>query len=149
MSASERSKGLTGGGWVAQVAVAGILGMTLPFKLTGAEESVILFEEIAGSIGMEGMSDAMRIGLALAELLVVVLLLVPRTAALGGLAALGMMTGAALTHIALVGIEVPVDRATPPTMDGGGLFTMALIALAASAFVVVIRRKELPIVGGE
>lgn len=123
--------------WVAQVGVAVILGQTLFFKLTYAPETQYIFESLGGRPAATFA--------ALVELAAVVLLLVPRTAALGGAVALGVISGAIATHLGPLGIEV----LNPETGegDGGFLFVLALIVFGLSATVVAIRRAELPVVG--
>jgi len=118
--------------WSLQLVAAFILGQTLFFKFTGAEESRALFE----TLGAEPWGRFASGGV---EAIAVVLLLWPRRAALGGLLGMGVMAGAILSHLTMLGIEVGGD--------GGLLFTMALVTFAASAGVVWLRRCELPIVG--
>lgn len=126
------SKAQLGLAWVLQLAAAGILLQTLFFKFTGAEESVYIFT----TLGAEPWG---RIGSGVVELLASVLLLVPSTASLGAFMALGVMTGAILSHLTVLGIEVKGD--------GGLLFGLALIVFVCSAIVLIIRRGQLPIVG--
>jgi len=118
--------------WVAQIVVAAILAQTLFFKFTAAPESVYIFS----TLGLEPWG---RIGSGIAELVAVVLLLVPATAALGGLLALAVVTGALASHLGPLGIEVKGD--------GGLLFALACVVLTGSALVVWTRRRELPVVG--
>lgn len=118
--------------WVLQLAAAGILVQTLFFKFTGAEESVYIFT----TLGAEPWG---RIGSGIAELIAAVLLLVPATAPIGAAMALGVMSGAILSHVTVLGIEV--------MGDGGLLFDLALIVFACSAIVLAIRRAQVPIVG--
>ncbi len=117
---------------VLQLAAAAILLQTLFFKFTGAEESVYIFS----TLGMEPWG---RIGSGVAELVAAALLLYPATAALGAALAMGVMTGAIVSHLTLLGIEVKGD--------GGLLFGLALSVFVASAIVLVIRRTELPVIG--
>lgn len=114
--------------WALQVVAALILGQTLFFKFTGAPESIAIFE----ALGAEPWG---RIGSGVAELVAVLLLLVPRTAAFGGLLAAGIMGGAIASHATVLGIEVGGDDGT--------LFVLAILTLAASLGVVWIRRGEL------
>ena len=118
--------------WVFQVVVAVILLQTLFFKFTGAEESVFIFS----TLGVEPWG---RIGTGLAELTASILLLIPRTASVGAVLALGIVGGAILSHLTVLGIVVQDD--------GGLLFMMAIAVLICSAVVAFIRRRELPIVG--
>jgi hypothetical protein len=118
--------------WIAQLAVAAILAQTLFFKFTAAPESVWIFE----TLGLEPWG---RIGSGVAELVAVVLLLIPATAALGGLLALAVIAGAIVSHLTKLGIEVQGD--------GGLLFGLALAVFAGSLLVVWLRREQLPLVG--
>jgi len=116
--------------WTAQITAAVILAQTLFFKFSGAEESVALFTKL-------GVEPYGRIGLGIVELVTVVLLLVPRTAAFGGLLTVGLMVGAVGSHLGPIGIEV--------NGDGGALFGMALVTLAAGLVTTWLRRAELPV----
>jgi hypothetical protein len=119
-------------GWTCQVIAAAILFQTLFFKFTAAPESVYLF----GKLGLEPWG---RIGSGVAELVSCVLLLVPATAALGALLALGLISGAILSHLTVLGIVVQ--------NDGGLLFALALVVFVCSAAVLYVRRESLPVVG--
>jgi len=114
--------------WAAQIVAAGIMGQTLFFKFTGASEAVALFEQL-------GVEPWGRLGLGVIELVLVVMLLVPRAAVLGGLGTVGLMLGALGSHLAVLGIEVGGD--------GGTLFALAVVTLAAAATVVWARRRVL------
>lgn len=118
--------------WIAQLAVAAILAQTLFFKFTAAPESVWIFSRL-------GIEPWGRIGSGIAELVAVVLLLMPSTAALGALLALGVISGAIVSHLTKLGIEVQGD--------GGLLFGLALAVFAGSLVVVWLRRAQLPLVG--
>ena len=119
-------------GWSAQAVAAVILGQTLFFKFTAAPESVALFE----ALGAEPWG---RLGVGVLEAVAVALLLIPRTAALGGVLGVGLMAGALGAHFTELGIEVQGD--------GGTLFVLAVVTLIASATVVAVRRCQLPVVG--
>jgi hypothetical protein len=118
--------------WVLAIAIAAILVQTLYFKFTGAPESIYIFEKT-------GLGDAGRYGSGLAELLASILLFIPRTRVLGALLALGVIVGAIFSHLTVLGIEV--------MGDGGTLFYLALIVCACSLALVVMHRKEIPIIG--
>lgn len=115
--------------WLLQIATAAILFQTLFFKFTAAEESVYIFK----TLGMEPWG---RIGSGMAELVACVLLLVPRTVAVGALLSLGVIGGALISHLTKLGIVVKDD--------GGLLFALALIVFASSVSILVIRREQLP-----
>jgi putative oxidoreductase len=118
--------------WFGQVVAAVILGQTLYFKFSGAPEAVWLFTEL-------GVEPWGRVGLGVVELIAVVLLLVPRTAAIGAALSVNLMFGALFTHLVLVGIEIQGD--------GGLLFSLAIVALIASSVALFVRRAELPVIG--
>lgn len=118
--------------WICQLGTAGILAQTLFFKFSGAAESRYIFS----TLGIEPWG---RIGTGVLELVAVVLLLVPRTAALGALLAAGLMVGAIGAHLTLLGIQVQ--------NDGGLLFGLALAVLVLALVVLALRFRELPLVG--
>ncbi len=122
--------------WSAQIVAAVILGQTLFFKFSGAPESVHIFE----TLGAEPWG---RIASGVVELIAVVLLLTPRTAAVGGVLAMGVMAGAIGSHLTQLGIEIVVNGES----DGGLLFALALVTFAAGALVAWLRRAQLPLVG--
>jgi hypothetical protein len=114
--------------WIAQVAAAVIMGQTLFFKFSGAPEPVYIFT----TLGVEPWG---RFATAIFELIAVVLLLVPRTAAFGGVLTIGLMVGAIGSHLTKLGIVVKDD--------GGLLFWMGVVALVAGIVVAVTRRGQL------
>ena len=118
--------------WALQLAVAGILLQTLFFKFTGAEESVYIFT----TLGAEPWG---RIGSGVVELVASLLLLAPATAPFGALLTMGVMTGAILSHLTILGIDV--------RGDGGLLFGLALTAFVGSAVILVLRRGQVLAVG--
>ena len=120
--------------WVLQLTVAAILFQTLFFKFTGAEESKYIFSTLLGDSEAVG-----RIGSGVVELIAVALLLYPRTAWLGALLALGTISGAIFSHLTKLGIVVKDD--------GGLLFALALAVFAGSAAILLLRRREIPVVG--
>jgi hypothetical protein len=129
---SELSKGARWTSWIAQLAVAAILGQTLFFKFTAAPESVYIFS----TLGLEPWG---RIGSGVAELIAAILLLIPATAALGALLALGVIVGALGAHLTRLGIEVQGD--------GGLLFGLAVTVFVGSLVVLWLRRRDLPWLG--
>jgi len=118
--------------WALQIVVAVILLQTLFFKFTGAAESVYIFS----ALGAEPWG---RIGSGVVELIAAILLLVPTTVTIGAVLAFGVMVGAIMSHLAVLGIEVQGD--------GGLLFGLALTVLVGSAIVLVLRRRDIPLVG--
>lgn len=115
-----------------RLVVAAILLQTLYFKFTAAPESVYIFQ----TLGAEPWG---RIGSGVAELIVSALLLWPRTIAIGAIGALGVITGAILSHLTILGIEVQGD--------GGTLFYLALAVFVGSATLAWMHRREIPVIG--
>lgn len=121
--------------WVCRIVVAIILFQTLFFKFTGADESKYIFTTLMGAeFEVYG-----RIGSGIVELIAVILLLIPSTAWLGAFIALGTISGAILSHLTMLGIIVKDD--------GGLLFLLAITVFVMSAIIVLIHRRELPILG--
>ena len=118
--------------WMARLTAAAIMAQTLYFKFTAAPESVYIFETL-------GVEPAGRLLAGASELVAVALLLFPRTAGVGGAMTVGIMAGAVLSHLTILGVEVEDD--------GGTLFTLALVTLAAGTVTAWLHRRELPVIG--
>ena len=118
--------------WALQLIVAGLLLQTLFFKFTGAAESVYIFS----TLGAEPWG---RIGSGVVELIAALLLLYPPTITIGAIVSLGVISGAILTHLTVLGIEVQGD--------GGLLFLLALTVFVSSAAILFLRRGEIPVLG--
>src|SRR4029434_3440070 len=111
--------------WFLQLAVAGILLQTLFFKFTGAEESVYIFSSVGRFLNIASVEPWGRIGSGVLELIASLLLIVPATASLGAILTMGVMAGAILSHLVVLGIDVKGD--------GGLLFGLALHTFVGSA----------------
>lgn len=111
-----------------------ILLQTLYFKFSGAPESVYIFETL-------GLEPHGRIGSGIAELIASILLLIPKTAWAGAGLSLGVISGAIVSHLTELGIEVQGD--------GGYLFFLALVVFVFSAAVLWMERRQIPVVGSK
>ena len=118
--------------WVLRLTAAVILLQTLFFKFTAAPESVYIFTKV-------GAEPWGRIGSGVVELIAAILILTPRFTWLGSLLAMGVMAGAILSHLTVLGIEVQGDK--------GLLFALALIVLVCSTVNLLLRRAEIPVIG--
>jgi putative oxidoreductase len=117
---------------ICRIAAAAILVQTLFFKFTAAPESVYIFTKVhAEPWG--------RVGSGVVELIAAVLILIPRTIWAGALLALGVMVGAIVSHLTVLGVEV--------MGDGGLLFALALIVFCASAVALASHRTQIPVIG--
>lgn len=118
--------------WGCQLLVAGILLQTLFFKFTGADESVYIFTKV-------GAEPWGRIGSGVMELIAAVMLLVPALVPYGAILTLGAMSGAILSHLTVLGIEVKGD--------GGLLFGLALTCFVGALVILAVRRGQIPVIG--
>jgi hypothetical protein len=109
-----------------RVITAVIYLQTLFFKFTAAPESVWIFT----TLGIEPWG---RIGSGVAELIAAVLLLWPKTVPFGALLSLGVISGALVSHLFILGIDVQ--------NDGGLLFGLALAVFVLSAVLVWLNRE--------
>jgi uncharacterized membrane protein YphA (DoxX/SURF4 family) len=114
--------------WAARLVAAVLMLQTLYFKFTGAEESVFIFTQV-------GMEPWGRFGVGIMELIASALLLFNPAAWLGGVLALGLMGGAIVMHITILGIEVQ--------NDGGQLFYYALLIAGCSLVVLFFNKAKL------
>jgi uncharacterized membrane protein YphA (DoxX/SURF4 family) len=121
--------------WAARIIAAVILLQTLFFKFTGAEESKYIFSKL-------NAEPWGRIGSGVVELIAATLILIPATTWIGALLGLGTMTGAILSHILILGISV---KNSDGTEDNGQLFIYAVIVFIASAYLVWMHRKSIPV----
>ena len=113
--------------WVLRITAALILLQTLFFKFTAAPESVELFTKL-------GVEPWGRIGTGVIELIASILLLIPSTIFIGALLGTGLMGGAILSHLAVIGIE--------SQGDGGQLFTLAIIVMICCLFLIFLNKEQ-------
>ncbi len=118
--------------WLLRITAAIILLQTLFFKFTAASESVYIFTKV-------GAEPWGRIGSGVIELIAAILILTPRFTWLGSLLAMGVMAGAVLSHLTVLGIEVQGDK--------GLLFALALTVFVCSTVNLLLHRSEIPVVG--
>jgi hypothetical protein len=113
--------------WALRIIAALIMLQTLYFKFTGADESVYIFTTL-------GMEPVGRIGSGVAELIASILLFIPSKSWLGAILSIGIMGGAILSHLTILGVDV--------RGDGGLLFSYALIVFICSAGILWIHREQ-------
>lgn len=114
--------------WIVKLTAVIILLQTLYFKFTGAEESVYIFT----TLGIEPFG---RIGSGIVELIASILILIPRTTILGAIMGVGTMTGAILSHLFILGIEVK--------NDGGTLFILAIITFLCCLVLIYNQKNKI------
>jgi hypothetical protein len=111
-------------------------GSVGPREVDGEESAG---EFVGDLVEVAVVAGAGGIGSDVAELVAVILLLHPRTPALGAMLALGVISGAIVVHLTRLGIVVKDD--------GGLLFGLALAVFVGSAAILVIRRGQIPVIG--
>ncbi len=114
--------------WLLRVLAAAIMLQTLYFKFTAQPESIYIFSKV-------GIEPWGRIATGIAELIASILLIVPVTVSLGAVMSIGIMTGAIITHLAILGIEVQGD--------GGELFYYALTVFVSCLILLVMHYRQL------
>ena len=115
--------------WICCVAAAAIMLETLPFKFTGAAESVYIFSKM-------GTEPWMRWVQGFWELSAAICLLMPRLRWAGGILATGAMAAAILSHLTWLGFSVQGDH--------GLLFCMALTSFSGAFTVLILHRHSIP-----
>lgn len=117
---------------ITRIVIAFLLIQTLFYKFSAHQDSVYIFEQT-------GLGTTGRIAIGILELIAAILLLIPRTIWLGALLTLGIITGAIYFHLTKLGIEVHVDNGT--------LFYMAVLIFVLSLVILLLNRKNIPIIG--
>ena len=110
-----------------RIIAAIILLQTLYFKFTGQPESVELFTKL-------GVEPWGRIGTGIIELITGILLLIPATVFIGAFLGIGLMAGAIVSHITVIGI---VSQG-----DGGQLFMLAIIVLICCLLIAFFYKQQ-------
>ena len=113
---------------IASLTAAIILLQTLYFKFTAAPESVYIFTQL-------GVEPFGRIGSGVAELMAGALLIFRHSAVYGALLGLGIISGAILSHLFILGIDIQ--------NDGGYLFFLAVVVFVACAISLYVQRGTL------
>lgn len=111
-----------------RIITALILLQTLFFKFTASPESVFIFSTL-------GLEPYGRIGSGIAELIASILILLPSTMIWGAILSIGIISGAILSHLTILGIVV--------MNDNGLLFSLALIVFFSSLAILILKKEEL------
>ena len=118
---------------ISALTAAAILLQTLYFKFSGAPESVSIFLQLR-------LEPCGRIGIGILELFISLLLLFRKTSLWGAILGLGVITGAILSHLFVLGIEVHDD--------GGFLFILALIVFILCLVSVILQKEKIKALHG-
>ncbi len=114
--------------WIFRIIAAAILLQSLIFKFGAHPDSISLFQEL-------GADPYGRYTLGEIELFISFFILNPRSVLPGAILGIGIMTGAILSHIFILGIVFQ--------NDGGKLFSLAIICFLACAGQVVLLKNQL------
>ena len=117
-----------------RIIISVLLIQTLYYKFSAHPDSVFIFSKI-------GLEPYGRIGIGILELMTAILLLIRKTVWLGSVLSLGIIGGALLSHLTILGIEV--------NNDNGFLFYIGLIVFVLSLLLLITERKNIPIVGSK
>lgn len=114
--------------WILKIIASIILLQTLFYKFTAAPESIYIFSTLK-------MEPYGRIGIGISELIVAVLILIPKTTLMGSLAGVAIMAGAIVSHLFVLGIQIQNDK--------GFLFTLAIITLFCCLGLVYLNKDKI------
>jgi uncharacterized membrane protein YphA (DoxX/SURF4 family) len=112
---------------ILRLVAAIILLQTLYFKFSAHPESVALFTRL-------GVEPWGRVVTGCIELVAGILLLWPKMSWMGAGLGLGLMSGAILSHLTVLGIA--------SANDGGQLFFLAGVVWMACLLLIIIQRKH-------
>jgi len=118
--------------WGCRLVACGILFQTLFFKFSGAPESIYIFDTL-------GVGDFGRYGAGASELIAGILLILPKFTKVGSIMAVGIMAGAIVSHLAILGIEVQGD--------GGLLFGLAILVLTCAVLNFFLTKEKFSMFG--
>ncbi|TDO29022.1 DoxX family membrane protein [Sediminibacterium goheungense] len=114
--------------WILRIIASLIMLQTLYYKFSGSAESVYIFSQM-------NMEPWGRYATGIAELVASLLILYKPTTPFGAFFAAGIMSGALLSHVFVLGIEVMGDH--------GLLFLYALIVWVAAILLLWIEKEKL------
>ncbi|MFO7724018.1 MAG: DoxX family protein [Oceanipulchritudo sp.] len=115
--------------WVLQIMLAGLFLMAAVPKLTGDPMAAAMVAKL-------GLGGWAVYAIGLTELVAAVLLVIPRTVAYGALLGLGVLGGAILSHVTVLGISLG-------EADGGAMFMMATVGLVIAGIITYLKRRPL------
>ena len=115
--------------WVLRIIPAVIVGRAAFMKFAGGEGVTTMFETLE-------MEPGSRILIGIIEAICVAILLSPRISGWGALLCLGVMAGAVIAHLSVLGFSGPL----------GQLFLMALVSTVASIVLIYRLRHQVPFV---
>lgn len=112
---------------ISAIIAAIIFLQTLYFKFTAAPESVYIFNQL-------GLEPYGRIGTGVLELIISLLLIFKKTSLFGSIVGLTVISGAILSHVLVLGVEVQ--------NDGGLLFGLAILVFILLLINLTLQRDK-------
>lgn len=118
--------------WTLRIVPAVIMLQTLFYKFTAAPEPIHIFTVLMGDYEAYG-----RIGTGIIELIAGILLLIPSLSVFGAILGAGTMSGAIVSHLFILGINVQYyDEESHLINDHGSLFIAATITLICCLIII-------------
>ncbi|XMO86686.1 DoxX family protein [Algibacter sp. AS12] len=114
---------------ILRILVAAILIQTLRFKFLAHPDSVYIFK----TVGLEPIG---RIGIGVLELISGILILIPKTVWLGASLTIGIIGGAIIMHLTVLGIAIK--------NDGGLLFGTAVLTFILASIILYLYKWDIP-----
>lgn len=114
---------------VLRVALAVLFIMAAVPKLTGDPMAAAMVEQL-------GVGAWAGPAIGIAELVAAVLLLVPSTVVFGALLGWGILGGAIVSHLTVLGISLGEE-------DGGSMFVMAIVGFLVADGLIILHRHPL------
>jgi hypothetical protein len=117
------------------------MGMTLYFKFTGAPEPVAIFTTLDAEPWGRYFTGS-------CELIAVILLILPWTVPLGALLTLGLLGGAIICHLTVLGVSLEgiKDNLPPGSKDlvpQYSLFVEACIGFLCAVVLLILHKNQL------
>ncbi|MEE2908700.1 MAG: DoxX family protein [Planctomycetota bacterium] len=127
--------------WICRLIAAFLMGMTLYFKFTGQPLPVAIFT----TLDVEPWG---RYFTGCAEAVAVVLLILPWTVPIGALFTLGILGGAIICHLTVIGVNLEGIKANLPAgskdlVPDTSLFIYACIGFICGIIILVLHKNQL------
>ena len=127
--------------WICRIAAAFLMGMTLYFKFMGAELPVAIFATL-------GVDPWGRYVIGVLELFAILMLIFPKTVSIGAVLTIGLMGGAILSHVTVLGISLEgikenLPEASMDQVPDPSLFAFAWVTLLCAVILLVIHKDQL------
>lgn len=127
--------------WIPVILIAIILGGSFPFKFMDAPITVHIFNVVGEFLGLDFFKSVGAYIIGTAEAIAILLVLFPKTRGLGGLLAVGIMSGAIVFHLfSPLGVTVQWQEGGQ-MMEDGTLFYTAVVVWLSGLFLF-LRNKD-------